>query len=230
MHIKMRSHYSSCLFSTLKFVRFYHSRDAYDAIDSLNGRNFRGHNMRITVAKPRHSRGGQTNSRDRSPYGSRGGRYRSRSPVRRRRYSRSPPRRRYSRSPVRSRSRSPVRRDNYRDRVSSSEVSRSASAKASHKRSSRSRSLSSERCFKNSVRSHSTSIEYAERQHSSHSPGASPQKIQKNESENAPKIDNNSPTLNNDDLGERLNPSEDPGTKKEENGLTGDKIQDIFAE
>jgi len=57
-----------------------------------------------------------------------------------------------------------------------------------------------------------------------------PKKIQKNESENAPKIDNNSPTLNNDDLGERLNPSEDPGTNKEENGLTGDKIQDIFAE
>jgi len=218
------------------FVRFYHSRDAYDAMDSLNGRNFRGHHMRITVAKPRHSRGGQPSSRDRSPYGSRGGRYRSRSPVRRRRFSKSPPRRRYSRSPVRSRSRSQVRRDNYRDRSSSSEVSRSASAKASHKRSSRRRSSSSERCSKNSVRSHSTSIEYAERQHSSHSPGASPQKSLKNESENAPKVENNSPILKNDDnknldpLGERLNASDDPETKKEENGLNGDKVEDIFAE
>ncbi|KAK1441862.1 hypothetical protein BgAZ_501940 [Babesia gibsoni] len=89
------------------FVTFEDTRDASDAIEELDGTDFRGQNLKVELSKgprPRHRR---DRSRGRDPYSSR----RSPSPRRRSRTrSRSPQRRPRSRSPSYGRASSKDRR------------------------------------------------------------------------------------------------------------------------
>jgi len=128
------------------FVRFYEDRDAEDAMDSMDGKQIDGREIRVAMAQygrpknqydPRRSggrqfrgrgyrRGGSSYGRDRDRY-----RDRRRSPRRRRSHSRShSPRRRSrsmsrSRSPQRRRTRSASRSPRYHRRSPSKSPSRS---------------------------------------------------------------------------------------------------------